>query len=689
MQNDSNHHTKSRPQKITGPTDYLLKLDITEIGLLDEVAFETIPAKITASAYSLCFWFYTYTQAGTRVIANIGNKTTDESGWTVYLQDLNLIFRVNSQEKNITLADSDRWHHFAASVDLVDDQITVYLDGVKQNRLLQKAQEWVEAGSVATSDRLIIGGYTDSAGGHFNYRFGGFDSGFVDDFRLYARVLSDQEWAPFARPDNESLIADFKFEPNNAEAPVAVNFNAQISQPLDDLITYLWDFGDGSSAQGISPTHEYAYADNYSVRLMVVDRQHTHAITQQTLRLTGTKNPLKPQPVFINGTEGYACFRIPAIIRTFNGDLLAFAEGRVADCSDATQVIHIVCKRSHDNGQTWQALQIVARNISGDAEFACMNPAPVVDSVHGTGRTIVVYNKMECSEWAITQGQGISRVFCIFSYDHGRSWTDEKDITLQVHKPYNPSYTEVYPQAAQPENQSADWRKQVPTLGHAIQLQSNPSQNSATKGRLFFIGSRSEGNESVFFTQNYAFWSDDLGETWQIGKEAISLRQDGSSAKGLGEATAVELEDGSVMINSRNYQNGTVVGQRAVTLGYFDEVGNIRFEPTRHDAGLIDSGVQASLIRTTYRAKNILLFANPDHPQTRIRMTIRISFDEAKTWPVTKLVDSGPSAYSDLVIQHDGHIGLLYEQGNHGGIAYVSFAFEFLLENQIITAGGE
>lgn len=151
---------------------------------------------------------------------------------------------------------------------------------------------------------------------------------------------------------------------------------------------------------------------------------------------------------------------------------------------------------------------------------------------------------------------------------------------------------------------------------------------------------------------------------------------------------AVELENGNVMINSRNYQNGAVVGRRAISIGSFNEGGDIHFQPVYNDEALVDSGVQASLIRYTrsdekqFGGKSRLLFANPNHPQARINMTVRLSYNEGRTWPVNKVIDPGPSAYSDLVIQEDMRIGLLYEQGNQGGIAYTSFSLEWLTGGQ-------
>src|SRR5205814_612803 len=73
--------------------------------------------------------------------------------------------------------------------------------------------------------------------------------------------------------------------------------------------------------------------------------------------------PEKPTsfvPVFVGGQEGYACYRIPAMVTTMNGTLVAVADGRISGCSDIPNPLDLVLKRSLDNGQTWTPLQVVA-----------------------------------------------------------------------------------------------------------------------------------------------------------------------------------------------------------------------------------------------------------------------------------------------------------------------------------------
>jgi sialidase-1 len=95
-------------------------------------------------------------------------------------------------------------------------------------------------------------------------------------------------------------------------------------------------------------------------------------------------------PVYFSETEGYKSFRIPAIVKAKNGELLAFCEGRVNGGGDFGN-IKIVLKRSSDNGKTWSPLQIVASNDTLQAG----NPAPVVDFTdvrYPQGRFFLFYN---------------------------------------------------------------------------------------------------------------------------------------------------------------------------------------------------------------------------------------------------------------------------------------------------------
>jgi sialidase-1 len=95
------------------------------------------------------------------------------------------------------------------------------------------------------------------------------------------------------------------------------------------------------------------------------------------------------------------------------------------------------------------------------------------------------------------------------------------------------------------------------------------------------------------------------------------------------------------------------------------------------DQALIEPICQASLLR--YRSADSgddrrLLFSNPASPSTRHRMTVRLSRDEGKTWPASRLLHAGPAAYSCLTVLPDGSIGCLYEAGEKSAYETITFA---------------
>ncbi|MCC6681868.1 MAG: exo-alpha-sialidase [Phycisphaeraceae bacterium] len=334
--------------------------------------------------------------------------------------------------------------------------------------------------------------------------------------------------------------------------------------------------------------------------------------------------PLQQVTVFQQGEGGYHTFRIPAVVAAADGTLLAFAEGRVNGSGDAGN-IDIVLKRSSDGGATWSALQVVQEE-GGSELITIGNPAPVLDET--TGRL-----------W-LTFCRNNSRVFTTYSDDHGQSWSARQEITSSV-KP-------------------AGWTWYATGPVHGIQLTRGPHA-----GRLIIP---CDHNTS---TAKYAhvIYSDDHGATWQVGGDVPS-----QGDMGPNESTIVELTSGDLYFNIRNQAKTT----KARIISYSDDGGQ-SFGTASYDMTLIDPVVQASVLRYTATDQgddiNRLLFSNPAHTTSRVRMTIRSSFDESATWTAGKLVYRGPSGYSDLVkITTSGGGGLLYENGTSAYYNRISFA---------------
>ena len=109
------------------------------------------------------------------------------------------------------------------------------------------------------------------------------------------------------------------------------------------------------------------------------------------------------------------------------------------------------------------------------------------------------------------------------------------------------------------------------------------------------------------------------------------------------------------------------------------------------DTTLIEPTCQASLLRFSWpngASRSRLLFANPvEVPNSRWggprhRLTVRISYDDGRTWPISKLIEPGPAAYSSLARMPDGSIGLIYESGEYKQLTFVAFDLQWLGENE-------
>jgi len=358
-------------------------------------------------------------------------------------------------------------------------------------------------------------------------------------------------------------------------------------------------------------------------------------------------------PVYSSGTEGHKSYRIPAIIRLPNGVLLAFAEGRVNNAGDFGD-INIVLKRSTDQGKTWSSLSTV---VDYD-KLQAGNPAPVVDLLdpkYPKGRIFLFYNTGNNHEGEVRKGNGLREVWYKTSVDAGRSWSEPVNITLQVHKPNQPNINPSY-------NFKEDWRHYANTPGHALQFTSQPY-----KGRIYVAANHSQGtpikNGADYFS--HGFYTDNHGISFKLC-ENVNL-------PGSNECSAAELSKGRLMLNARNQKGDIRARIVAVSKNGGETWDNIRF-----DHNLPDPVCEGTILNIGKRkGNNILAFCNAADPNERNNLTLRISTDEGKTWPLSYPIDKNPSAketdftaYSDIVMTGKYEIGVLYEKNNYSQIVF-------------------
>ena len=326
---------------------------------------------------------------------------------------------------------------------------------------------------------------------------------------------------------------------------------------------------------------------------------------------------------------GYKTYRIPGIVVTKRGVIVAYTSARrgTSDWED----IDIVMRRSVDNGRTWGP----SRRIAGDGHGTTDNPVAITD--YQNGSLVFLYQ------------QNYERCYMMRSSDDGKTFTKPVDIT-SVFETFRPQF---------------DWHVIAPGVGHAIQLRS---------GRLLvpvwmaFGAPTSPTSRAHRPSAIATIYSDDHGKTWQAG-DMIAVNSDG--LPNPSESMAVQLPDGRVYLSIRNESEKH---RRAFAMS--PDGAHHWTKPEFTDA-LYEPICAASIVRYASSLKDPdtrILFSNPDSEdlkaqdpkragRLRQNMTLRMSSDGAKTWPVSRVIDAGVAGYSDVAVGRDKSIYVLYEEG--------------------------
>lgn len=325
------------------------------------------------------------------------------------------------------------------------------------------------------------------------------------------------------------------------------------------------------------------------------------------------------------GNEVCHTFRIPALITAKNGDLIALADARYKNGADLIHVrdIDIVMRRSRDHGKTWDPIQKIA---------AFGNGKPASDAslvVHQqTGEIFCFYNYMDQDK-----SKKEFRLYVQKSSDHGKSWSRALDITDSLVQP--------------------GWGKldfKFITSGRGC---------STRDGKILHTLVHLKYGVFVIV-------SEDRGRTWKTLPTPVNPAD---------ESKIIELADGSWMINSRVNGSGARWVHRSSDQG--------KTWQSEKDMQLIDPSCNGAIVRYSSTAdgasRNRLLFSNANSAAGRKNLTVKISYDEGRTWSEGKVIDPGASAYSDMTVLADGSIGILYEPA-HQEVRFTRITLEDLTD---------
>lgn len=386
-------------------------------------------------------------------------------------------------------------------------------------------------------------------------------------------------------------------------------------------VNYLW--------VSLKLSRKCRLTDSVSLKVLSADADGDVLEVRDCSRLTGARRAAVA--VRRAGDDGVAAYRIPGLVTTSRGTLIAVYDVRYNSSADLQEHIDIGMSRSTDGGETWEKMRI-------PLSFSGYGGLP--DSQNGVGDPCVLYDPVreriwiaaawchgmgnQRAWWSSCQGMDVyetAQLVLCYSDDDGLSWSDPVNVTPQVKKP--------------------EWHFLLQGPGRGI---------VADDGTLIFpiqfIGSDRVPNAGVMYSR-------DGGDSWHIGSHARSNTT---------ESQAVQLSDGSIMLNMRDNRGGS----RAVAVS--GDLGHTWTEHGSSRSALREPVCMASIIRLkpseNITGRDLLVFSNPDSDKDRKDITVKFSLDGGDTWPekYNVLLDEGHSwGYSCLTLVDEEHVGILYE----------------------------
>lgn len=327
-------------------------------------------------------------------------------------------------------------------------------------------------------------------------------------------------------------------------------------------------------------------------------------------------------------------FRIPAMVATNKGTLLAVYDMRYNSRRDLQGHMDIGLSRSTDGGETWaRPVPIMDMKKFGglpEDQNGCSDPNILVD--RKTGEIMVsavwTHGKPGTHQWVgkgSEPGHSIhksSQFMMVRSKDDGLTWSKPENWTKRLKDP--------------------KWCLFAPAPGNGINLMD---------GTLVMP---TQGRDATGFPFSNLMWSKDHGKSWTLSSPA----RDNTT-----ECSVAELKDGSLMLNirdNRNRKDKSKTNGRAVSVT--DDMGKTWKVHSSDHGALPEPVCMASLISHDLKdGRRVLFFSNPNSKYKREKMTVRMSLDQGKTWPKSILLDQKGGAYSSLAMVDDRTLGILYE----------------------------
>ena len=421
---------------------------------------------------------------------------------------------------------------------------------------------------------------------------------------------------------------------------------AELFETVDVLLP-----GVGETLNQAVATHWQA-SESVSAQIYLGQRGQEEVMLHLSGLTVDQRRLLTERPVIVDAgwahhvIDGYGV-RIPGILVTPSGTVIAVCQQRLGSLADGGHATNVLVSRSEDGGRTWSRQQVLFAE-SGVNTFL----GPILAD-RDTNDVFVTFWKLPQAE-----GNGLA-YFAPYAEQGGGFWIVRSSDEGQ-------SWSEPY--FVRPAPNAEGWVAWVNNSSHGVQLARGPRAGRHVIAAFLFKAGEEGQAPGV---RGGLVYSDDHGETWRAGAVLPA---------GSDEVTLEETEDGGIYVNYRKnhpYYNGLRWFARSSDYGEsFDELGQHEEQVT--------TCCHVGLVRyssTDDGGENVLLFSNPRGP-SRSNLTIRLSRDDGRTWPVSRTVTSDLAGYSDLAVLPDKTILCIWEGGQqryHEKISAARFNLDWVL----------
>jgi sialidase-1 len=341
------------------------------------------------------------------------------------------------------------------------------------------------------------------------------------------------------------------------------------------------------------------------------------------------------------GDDGSKAYRIPGLVTTNKGTLLAVYDVRYNNSKDLQEHIDIGLSRSTDGGRTWEKMRRpIAFGEQGGlpmAQNGAGDPAILVDTETGDAWIASIWTHgmgVATAWWSTVPGISpdyTAQLVMSKSSDDGKTWSQPVSVTPQI--------------------KDSTWAFFFQGPGRGI---------TTSDGTIVFASQYTEFDAGRT-PHAGIIYSRDHGKTWQRHVAA----KDSTT-----EAQVAELSDGTLMLNMRDNRGGS----RSVATTR--DLGRTWTEHPSSRSALREPVCMASLIAVKADAnllgRHILLFSNPNTVRGRNHITIKASLDDGMTWKEVNqvLLDEDEGwGYSCLTMVDAETVGILYESS----VAHMTF----------------